>query len=209
MKVNVEKVVSKKTTSLMIAIVLLIAGILFCISPAIGESSAGLVIGIGVLLLGAIFVVKDFLVEKSLITRGVIAGAVVAALGVYFMVDGSIVSKIIGIIPYILIVMGACVIADSILLRVVRDKENTKKFVLELIIGILAVVLGVLILTVGFFRKALAVIIGILLIAGSVYYLIGMFKKGGAEKAEADDAADAESADDAPKANKAKAKKSK
>ena len=182
MTVNVEKLVSKKTTSLMVAIVLLIAGILFCISPAIGEESAGIVIGIGVLLLGVIFGVKDFLSSKSLISRGVLVGAVIAALGVYFMADGGIVSKIIGIIPYVLIVAGACVFADAILLKTVRDKTNDKRFAIELSIGLAAIVLGSLILSLAFFRKALAVIIGILLIAGSVYYLIGVFKKDRAQK---------------------------
>ncbi len=182
MSVSVEKLVSKKTTSLMVAIVLLIAGILFCISPAIGEHSAGIVIGIGVLLVGVILAVKDFLVSKCLLTRGVIIGSIVAALGLYFIVDGSIVSKIIGIIPYILIVTGGCVIADAILLKTVREKNNDKKFAIELSVGIVSVVLGILILTVPFFRKALAVIIGILLIAASVYYLIGMFKKEKGEK---------------------------
>ena len=192
MTVNVEKLVSKKTTSLMVAIVLLIAGILFCISPAIGEESAGIVIGIGVLLLGVIFGVKDFLSSKSLISRGVLVGAVIAALGVYFMADGGIVSKIIGIIPYVLIVAGACVFADAILLKTVRDKTNDKRFAIELSIGLAAIVLGSLILSLAFFRKALAVIIGILLIAGSVYYLIGVFKKDRAQK----DAAPASPAED-------------
>ena len=182
MSVSVEKLISKKTTILMVAIVLLIAGILFCISPAIGEQSAGIVIGIGVLLVGLILAVKDFLVSKCLLTRGVILGSVIAALGLYFIVDGSIVSKIIGIIPFILIVTGGCVVADAILLKTVREKNNNKKFAIELTVGIVAIVLGILILTVPFFRKALSVIIGILLIAGSVYYLIGMFKKEKGEK---------------------------
>jgi len=179
---NVEKLVSKKTMSLMIAIVLLLAGILFCISPAIGESSVGIVLGIGVLLVGVILAVKDFLVNKSLLTRGVIIGSVVAALGIYFMANGGIVSSIIGVIPYIFIVTGACIVADAILLKTVRDKTNDKKFAIELSVGIVAIVLGILILTVPFFRKALAVVIGVCLIGFSVYFLIGMFKKEKGEK---------------------------
>lgn len=174
---SVEKLVSKKSMILLISCVLLIAGILFCISPAIGENAAGIAIGIGVLLVGVIWGLKDFLAEKTLISRGVIIGSIVAALGIYFMVDGSIVSKIIGVIPYILIVTGACVIADSILLKLVREKKNTTKFALELSVGIIFVVLGCLILSLSFFRKALAVIIGILLIIGAIYYLAGALKK--------------------------------
>ena len=203
MNVTVEKLISKRTTSLMVAIVLLIAGILFCISPAIGEASAGIVIGIGVTLIGIIWAVKDFLVSKELISRGVIIGSLIVALGVYFMADGSIVSIIIGVIPYVLIVTGGCVVADAILLKTVRDKNNDKKFAIELTIGLVAIVLGSLILALGFFRKALAVIIGALLIAGSVYYLIGFFKKSdkpAASKAKKSAAAEkkTESAEAAP-----------
>jgi len=217
MNVTVEKLVSKRTTSLMVAIVLLIAGILFCVSPAIGEASAGIVIGIGVALIGIIWAVKDFLVGKALLSRGVIVGSLIVALGVYFMADGSIVSKIIGVIPYVLIVTGGCVFADAILLKTVRDKNDNKKFAIELSIGLGAIVLGSLILALSFFRKALAVIIGALLIAGSVYYLIGMFKKSPSEKAEKGKKAAAEKsevgeaaeADAAPAKAKAPAKKQK
>lgn len=176
MNLNVETIVSKRTMSLMIASVLLLAGVLFCISPAIGESSAGIVIGIGVILLGLILGVKDFLTEKSLISRGVIVGSMVVALGVYCTADGSIVSKVIGVIPYILIVTGACITADAVLLKTVRKTDDNKKFGIELSIGIGCIVLGSLILALSFFRKALAVIIGIILIIGSVYYLLQMFK---------------------------------
>lgn len=181
MSVKIEKLVSKKAMSLMVAVVLLIAGVLFCISPAIGEQAAGIVIGIGVLLLGVIFGVKDFLLQKSLISRGVLVASAIAALGVYFMADGSIVSKIIGVIPYVLIVTGACVVADAILIKV-RDKADNKKFAIELSVGLVAVVLGSLILSLSFFRQALAVIIGILLIAGSVYYLVDTVQKNKTSK---------------------------
>ena len=199
--------------SLMIACVLLLAGILFCISPAIGEASAGIVIGIGVILLGLIFGVKDFLVNKSLISRGVIIAAMIVALGVYFTADGSIVSKIIGVIPYVLIVTGACITADAILLKTVREKNNNKKFAIELSIGLGAIVLGVLILALPFFRKALAVIIGILLILGSVYYLLQILDKlPSKKKAKKENASEGEtSAEPAKttKSTKSSAKKSK
>ena len=185
MNASVEKLVSKKSLSLMVAIVVLLAGILFCISPAIGEQWVGVVIGIGVLLVGVITAVKDFLTHKSLITRGVIIGSVIAALGIYLIVDKSIVSKVIGVIPFVLIVTGACVLADSILLKCVREKNNNKKFAIELTVGIVAMVLGILILTVAFFRSALAVVIGVLLIIYSLYYLIEMLKKDKPQSADA------------------------
>ena len=176
MNLNVEKLVSEKTMSLIIACVLLLAGILFCISPAIGEASAGIVIGIGVILVGLILGMKDFLTEKTLISRGVLIGSAIAALGIYCAADGSIVSKVIGVIPYVLITAGVCITADAILLKTIREKNNNKKFGIELSVGIACIVLGCLIFALSFFRKALAVIIGILLIIGSAYYLLQMFK---------------------------------
>jgi len=210
MNVNVEKLVSERTMSLMIACVLLLAGILFCISPAIGEASAGIVIGIGVILVGVILGVKDFLSERSLVSRGAIIGSMIIALGVYCAADGTIVSKVIGVIPFILIITGACIIGDAILLKTVREPENNKTFAIELSIGLAGIVLGSLILSLSFFRKALAVIIGILLIIGSVYYLLQMFKLLPAKKAKAAPATDSEApAQSAKPAKKQSSKKAK
>lgn len=66
MNFNVEQLVSKKTIRLMIAIVLLISGALFCISPAIGEKSAGIVIGIGVsLIAGSVYYLTGAFKKES------------------------------------------------------------------------------------------------------------------------------------------------
>ena len=112
---NVKSLISNKTMNLILAIVLFIAGILFCVSPAIGEQWVSLVIGIGILLVGGIIAVTDFLKNRILISRAVIIGSVLVAIGIYLMVDRSIISRVIGVIPYVLIVTGACIFADSFL----------------------------------------------------------------------------------------------
>lgn len=170
-----KKVISAKTVNLIYAITLLIAGVLFCVSTSLGEQWISVVIGVGVLLVGLIAVVGDFLKEKCLITRAVIVGSIIVALGIYLIVDRGLVSRILGLIPYILIVAGACVFADSFLLRFVRDRRNTFGFILELFIGIAFIVFGVLMLTVGTFRNALGIIFGILLILYAIYLLVETF----------------------------------
>lgn len=181
---NVKSIISNKTMNLILAIVLFIAGVLFCVSPALGEQWVSLVIGIGILLVGVMTAVTDFLQNKTLISRNVIIGSVIVAVGVYFMADRTIVSKIIGVIPYIFIITGACILADSFLVKFVREKNNDKKFAIELSVGAVAIILGGLILGISAFRSMLAVVIGIALAAYSGYYLYNAFKKEKAAKTE-------------------------
>lgn len=174
---NVKSIISNKTMNLILAISLFIAGIMFCVSPALGEQWVSTVIGLGVLIVGVMTAVTDFLKDMNLLSRGVILGGIITAIGIYLMVDRTIVSKVIGVIPYILIVVGACVFADSFLVKFVREKNNDKKFAIELSIGAAAIILGGLILGIHVFRQILAVIIGVALAAYSGYYLYETFKK--------------------------------
>ena len=186
---NVKSLISNKTMNLILAIVLFIAGILFCVSPAIGEQWVSLVIGIGILLVGGIIAVTDFLKNRILVSRAVIIGSVLVAIGIYLMVDRSIISRVIGVIPYVLIVTGACILADSFLVKFVREKNNVNKFVIELCIGAVSIILGGLILGIHAFRQMVAVVIGIALAGYSGYYLYNTFKK---EKIVKKDGADKE-----------------
>lgn len=188
---NVKSIISNKTMNLILAIVLFIAGVLFCVSPALGEQWVSLVIGIGILLVGAMTAVTDFLVNKNLTSRNVIIGSMIVAVGIYFMADRSIVSKIIGVIPYIFIVTGACILADSFLVKFVREKNNDKKFAIELSVGAVAIILGGLILGIPAFRRMLAVVIGIALAAYSGYYLYNALKKEKIVKTENTEAKEA------------------
>ena len=169
------KGISTQTVDVVTALVLLIAGVLFCISSSLGEKWVNVILGVGVLLIGLIEVIGDFLKKKCLITRDVIVGSAIAALGVYLLVDGGVVSRIIGLLPYLLIAAGACVFADAFLLKFVRDKKNTVGFVLELVIGVALIVFGVLMLTVGAFKRALGLIFGIVLILYAFYLLIDLY----------------------------------
>ena len=166
------KVISSKTVNTIQALIFLIAGILFCISTSLGEKWIGIVIGIGVLLIGLIMLLGDFLKDKTLLSRAVLVGSVLTALGIYLIVDNSIVARILGLIPYILIVAGACVFVDAFLLRFVRNNKSTIAFLVELLIGVALIVFGVLMLTVASFKQHLGLIFGIALIVYAVYLLV-------------------------------------
>ncbi|HCJ01837.1 MAG TPA: hypothetical protein DIC18_00890 [Clostridiales bacterium] len=166
-----KAVVSKKMVNVINAIVFLIAGILFCISVSLGETYLWLVLGIGVLLIGLIIAVGDFLQQKSLITRTVIIGSLITAFGIYLLVHHELVATVMGLIPYVLIVAGACIFLDSFLLHFVRDKGNTKVFVLEFVVGIACIVFGILMLAVNGFKDDIGIVFGIFLILYSVYIL--------------------------------------
>ena len=166
------KTLSTKTVNTINALIFLIAGILFCISTSLGEKWIGIVIGVGILLIGLITVLGDFLKEKTLLSRAVLVGSVLTALGIYLIVDRSLVARILGLIPYILIVAGACVFVDAFLLRFVRNNKNTVAFLAELFVGVALIVFGILMLTVAAFKQRLGLIFGIALILYACYLLI-------------------------------------
>ena len=172
-----EKAVSTKTVNIINALIFLIAGILFCVSTSLGEKWIGLVIGIGVLLIGLITVIGDFTKEKCLISRAVIVGSVITALGIYLIVERGFVGRILGLVPYILIAAGVCVFIDAFLLRFVRGKRSVPPFVAELIVGLALIVFGILLLTVSSFKQRLGLVFGVALIVYACYLLIDVFAK--------------------------------
>ena len=174
-----SKVISTKTVNVLTALIFLVAGVLFCISTSLGEKWIGIVVGVGVLLIGLVILLGDFLKEKTLLSRAVVVGSVLTALGIYLIVDGGLVAKILGLIPYILIVVGACVFVDAFLLRFVRNNKNTLAFLGELLIGVALIVFGVLMLTVASFKARLGIVFGILLILYACYLLVETFSKDG------------------------------
>lgn len=172
-----SKAISTKTINVINALIFLIAGILFCISTALGEKWIGIVIGVGVLLMGLITLLGDFLKEKTLLSRAVLVGGVLTALGIYLIVDSGLVAKILGLIPYILIVLGTCVFVDAFLLKYVRKDRNALAFVVELLVGVALIVFGILMLTVASFKEHLGIIFGIVLILYACYLLVVTFSK--------------------------------
>lgn len=166
------KTISSKTITLINAITLLIAGVLFLFLNMLGSKWLNVILGISVILLGLITLVSEFLREKTLVSKSVAIGSAITALGI-LIITRSIASTILDLIPFVFIVIGACVFMDAFLLKYWRKSRNVLLFIIELLLGAFLITLGILFLTVGTFRGYMSITFGVVLIAYAIYLLAG------------------------------------
>ena len=159
---------------LIISIILLVIGILFCCSLSMGISGLSLLIGIILIALGLLLVINSLLKSKEVFTTNGIFGLISITLGILFMVD-KLAGIIISFIPWFLIVMGSVLIVDALISKFIRNENNLTQFIFRIILGSLAVILGILLLTINGFIEYAALILGIALIIYSIYLCMSKF----------------------------------
>lgn len=179
------------------AAVILTIGILFIIMGAAKpEASAeanqaiSIIVGIVLLVVGilslALAIVAAALAKKGFLAVAV-PGAIAIALGVSILVAryvAELVGLIIFIVPYILIAIGALIVADAIFRMVLSAKAKTIKDTLFAII--MAIVIGLIVLTLGILcvngwvisGDVQFVILGIVLIVVACLQVLFTFVKG-------------------------------
>ena len=154
------------------AAVVLIVGILFCCSNALGTKALSILLGIGMILSGLAILIPTIATKKSLLTNNGIVGSAFIALGILSMID-NFVGVILAVIPWILIAVGVVAIADAMLLILWRKGQNRALFAAELIIGIIFVTLGICLITVNGFASFAGVVFGVALIVYAAYTIVG------------------------------------
>ena len=158
---------------IIIDIVMLFLGLIFVIGTLIGkgdEIAAGFVRIIGVtLILVGVFALINFLMikEKTLFdTIVLIIGLVLAVVGIVFIVEPIPVITVFNFIFGIIIAVYAIVIIVAAV-GTLRP-AGAKYWWFSLLFGIIALILGVVIVFFNFATKTLTVVIGITLVLGSV-----------------------------------------
>ena len=147
--------------------ILLIIGILFCLSILLGERNLSIILGVGFICAGVALVTVSLLKEKELLSSNALIGFIVIALGIISITE-PIVHVILMIVPYIYIVFGCAVFADAFLAKFVR-KGKTYEFVLKLIFGIVAITLGILLITVADISTYTGLFFGLTLVVIAIY----------------------------------------
>lgn len=162
--------------NIIIASLLLIIGILFCCSLAMGITGLSMIIGFILLVLGFLFITESLLKNKGIMTVNGLLGVVIVTLAILFMVN-KIAYIIISFIPWFLIVFGCGIIADTLLGKFVRHDESLTQFILKLVIGGLSIILGILLLSIDEFLEYASLILGIIMIVYAIYIIINIFLK--------------------------------
>jgi len=100
-----KKLSSEELKTIIIAVLLMVIGILFCCSLSIGIEGLSVVIGLILLIVGILFLINCFVGNNGILGIESIVGIVLLALGIMFMIH-KLAGLIFAYIPWLLIIFG-------------------------------------------------------------------------------------------------------
>ncbi len=152
-------------------------------SPAMGEAAISVVLGIGFIVAGVVFLIVSLAAQKSLLTVTAIIGYVILAFGILCM-TAKVMDLIFSYIPYLTVAIGSGITLDAVLGLTVRKEKNYFAFAIKLIFGVALLVFGILILTVSAFKEFVSVVLGIALILVAIYCIVKIISDNKKKKAD-------------------------
>lgn len=179
-KFNLKK---KDVKNVIIASVLLVVGALFCCSLAMTNKVLSYVIGTSIIVAGALIIANVAVSKKELLNTEGLVGAVIIAFGILFA-GNQMTWLIFNYIPFLLMCVGGIIIADAII-KFVRENE-TGRFILILILGVVTFALGICLRFVKGFSDFTALILGIVMIVYAIYMFASVFVGKEKEKEKKD-----------------------
>ncbi len=163
------------------ACVLLIVGVLFCVSLAVGTEVLSIIIGASLIAAGTVIIILSLIKDKSVLTPISLGGLLALSLGIFFIVANAI-GFIFSYVPYLLLVAGSAIFIDAFLSYFVKKEKVLAVFIIKLIIGAGLITVGALLITVADFKEYVALIVGIALIIIAISNIVLEFYK--AKKAD-------------------------
>ena len=158
------------------ACVLLIIGVLFCVSLAMGTQALSIILGASLIVAGPVLVILAAINEKSITTPIALGGLFAIAIGIFFIAANA-VGYIFAVVPYVLIVFGAALLVDAFLGYYARKEKVIAIFVIKIIVAVALITVGILLLTVADFAEYVSLIIGIALILVAIDNIVLEFIK--------------------------------
>ncbi|MBQ8427190.1 MAG: DUF308 domain-containing protein [Clostridia bacterium] len=169
-----NKMMSKETKTVILSAVLLVVGILFCFSASMGMAALSYIIGVCLIIAGVVSIINSAMKKQTILNYTGILGAAIIALGILFA-ESQLAMILFYFVPWLLIAVGALIIADAILKKI--SQNNNTVFITELIVGIIVLALGICLKFIPGFIEFSSVMLGIVLIIYAVYLLIMAFSK--------------------------------
>lgn len=187
-----------KISAVISAVVILVIGILCIIANNAQEGNDAATAFEGIsLTLGIVFIVVSVLALAleitlivlakggALLKASAIASGVLLALGIFFCANktsaGTLLAMFLNFVPYVMVVIGGLLVLDAILTLVfgLMAKKETKAvvivFVIKLVIGALAILLGALAMGDNWLGNNKFTIFGIILIIYAVFTAVAAF----------------------------------
>lgn len=181
MKKNVQVAV----TTWLTAIIMIVIGILCIVAQNATDYNAqsdaanaiSMVLGIVFIIVGSLGIIINALLLKRTATSTTLSAGIILAAGLFFVIEKTVaelIALLTNFVPFLLVVIGSLVILDAILVLVLGLKNKQAKavvipVVIEVVIGVVALVLGILALpSVNVIDKRFT-IFGILLIVYALF----------------------------------------
>lgn len=164
---SIKRTISNNLGTLIFALAVLALGIMFC---CFGVWALSYILGGFVIFIGVIFVINSISRTQVLLTINGIVGVILGALGA-LVIAHNLAGLLLSFIPWILISIGALIIADSFLRFFWRRGVPATVFGLEIVVGLLVCAAGLCVLFIDDWANFASVVFGIALIIYSIYLI--------------------------------------
>lgn len=172
---NSKKLNTEEVKSIVVSSLLLVLGVIFCCSLAIGIKALSFIVGICLIVGGIINISFTIYNKKSVCDIQNIAGTLILAFGILIM-ELHLVGILFYYIPWLMIIIGVVLIL-YIITSLVNEGESFRSFLAELIIGVFLFALGLCLKFIEGFIEYAGIMFGIVLILLSIYMIVGIFVK--------------------------------
>ena len=169
-----KKLTNEQMSSLFTSVIILVIGILFCCSRAMGVTGTSWLIGISLAVTGITFLVNAVMLHKSMLNSTGLLGSALLAFGAMFTVQ-DLAQIIFNYIPFLLIVVGAVIFVDAFLRKFAKKEISTGNCVFQILSGLIALVLGFCLKFIANFAEFASLVMGLIIIAYSLIAMISVF----------------------------------
>ena len=152
-----------KTKGLLTAIIYFIAGLLLCLSVINVDGLLSIMLGILLILLAAILLLGGIIRDKKVAPETIVPTSFLLAVGISFLLWAF---PFTGIMALFLTRVGGIIIIDAIMDIVGKRGQST--WLVKLIVGVIALALGICLLAIPEFRQYASLVLGIILIIYAV-----------------------------------------
>ena len=170
---STKRLSSNDVSTIIFACAILVLGILFC---CFGSWALSYILGGFVIFIGVLFVMNSIIRTHLLLTTNGLVGVVLGALGTMIIVH-NLAGLLLSFIPWIMISVGALVIADAFLRYFLRRSIGGRILATEIAVGALISLVGFGVLFIENLADFTAVVFGALLVIYAMYVIISTFVK--------------------------------
>ena len=171
---SIKNSISNNLSTLIFALAVLALGILFC---CFGVFAISYILGGFVIFVAVLFAVNSIARTRALLTLNGLVGAILATIGA-MIIAKNLAGLLLSFIPFILISVGALIIADAFLRFFWRRDVSGAVFGVEIAVGVFVCVAGLCVLFIDDWANFASVVFGIALIVYSIFLTVTTLLKG-------------------------------